>query len=299
MFEMSDIPPLDAAGAYDPTFIERFQTRPRIRWIKDRFTDLASTFNTDPLEAPELDTRTQEEKDAEFEERFLRSRAERELQIIRLLTISPDDLIDPDEYAESRKIAPNWTVVEIGPGDNPGGINREFTGTSSYIGIENFSYGEYSDTTEEVFEELRRERAGENIFLMSDRAFGRQLWEPSEDNLRYDLPDGVANEVYISQVYDKTTHPTCQHNHDEQVMTNEVARLLAPDGFVVILDYDRNVQSIMEMLAKAGLKLRFASRETCFDIETLDSDVSNSVTHNNMVRELGSNVGRLLLIASK
>ncbi len=224
---------------------------------------------------------------------------DKELGIRQALEINPSDLIDPFEYAEYRVAAPVWCLVEIGPGMHPNGLNRNFGGLSRYIGLENFSFGYYELGAKVAFERLRSQRAGENITLQRERSFGRNLDDPSEENLRYGLPGAIANEVYISRVYDKSSAPSCEHNHDEQVMTNEVARLLAPDGRAVIFDYDRNAQAIAEMLKMAGLRPRFASREAQFDIEAGEPDDTNAERHEDIIRKLGGHAGSLLIIASR
>lgn len=224
---------------------------------------------------------------------------DKEIRIREALEISTSDLIDPFDYAEYRTSEPVWCTVEIGPGMHPNGLNRNFSGLSRYIGLENFSFGYYKLGAKVAFERLHRQRTGENIVLQRELSFGRNLEEPSEENLRYNLPDAIANEVYISRVYDKSSAPSCEHNHDEQVMTNEVARLLALDGLAIIFDYDRNAVEIAEMLAIAGLRLRFASRETQFDIETGRYDGTNAARHEDIIRKLGGHAGNLLLIASK
>jgi hypothetical protein len=223
----------------------------------------------------------------------------KELQIRGALEIDTGDLIDPFEYAEHRTSAPVWCMVEIGPGMHPNGLNRNFSGLSRYIGLENFSFAYYELGAKVAFERLRRQRTGENITLQREMSFGRNLGEPSEENLRYNLPDAIANEVYISRVYDKSSAPSCEHNGDEQIMTNEVARLLAPDGMAVIFDYDRNAEAIAGMLTIAGLRLRFASRETQLDITTREHDDTNAERHEDIVRKLGGHAGSLVIIASK
>jgi len=240
-----------------------------------------------------------EDSEAASEASSVQDKIDKELRIRAALEVSPGDLIDPLEYAKHRKSAPIWFMVEIGPANHPNGLNRQFTGLSYYIGLENFSYYDYSNWAKEAFGRLRRQRTGENIVLQPQMSFGRNLRDPSEENLRYDLPDAIADEVYVSRVYDKTKHRTCERNHDEQVMTNEIARMLAPGAMAVIFDYARNAETIAEMLTIAGLRLRFASRDTQFGIEAGRYDHSNSDRHEDIIDELGGHAGDMLLIASK
>lgn len=286
------------------SFWERMQSRPRARWLIETTSQLATAAwdamqeeppnAWKPLVIPEVPELTAEDiLDRRRQVRELGIKRERELQ--SLIQIPPDREVDALEYARYRREQADWLTMEIGPGNHPSGLlRRDFTGKSAYIGIENCSFPEYSDDADTVFKDLRKTRPRENIFLRLDPNFGK--YYPKERYGYYDFPDATADEIYISQVYDKPTLEV--RNDDEEIMTNEAARLLKPGGKVIIFDYDRNLEAIVGWLEGAGLELSFLLRDYPTDAET-GAPINNSEAFLKLQKELDCTEGDLIIIAEK
>lgn len=220
--------------------------------------------------------------------------AQEEFRLRDLSWVAPDRQLDVFAYARHRREQDDWLTMEIGPGNWPSGIlRRGFTGKSAYIGIENHSFNAYSDGAEDAFAVIREARPDDNIFLRSDPAFGR-MEDGGPDY--YDFPDATADEMYLSQVYDKP--PASENNGDQQAMTNEVARLLKPGGKALIFDYDRNLKDIRLWLEKAGLELRFVFRSVTTDTET-GEPINDDGTRTDLQKELDCIKGDLIMVAEK
>ncbi|HVX56843.1 MAG TPA: hypothetical protein VHA37_03865 [Candidatus Saccharimonadales bacterium] len=297
---------MDQSQENDPRSAwERLQSRSRFRWLVDKAAQIATAWETrdnGPLQGGEPSSMGADEptevSDEALEQRRHQRRQEaivREGRLQRLIQIAPGRELDVLEYGRYRRERADWLTMEIGPGNHPSGVgNRSFTDKSAYIGIENYSFPEYSDEADAVFAGFRESRQAENIFLRSDPTFGK--YYPKEKYAYYDFPDGTADEVYLSQVYDKPSFDL--RNDDEEFMTNEVARLLKPGGKALIFDYDRNLESIAGWLDGAGLELRFLLREEVADIISGDS-----IFHFQELREvqaaLDCTEGNLIVVAEK
>jgi hypothetical protein len=271
---------------------ERMRSRPRLRWLADKAGGLADMAKG-VIEEPDAPS---SQPSVSYEEQSRRFHIRQELRERSASRVEPGDELDPYEYARYRREQQDWLTMEIGPGALPNGIKRRnFSGRSAYIGIDNHSYGAYSDQAESVFAAFRESRPEENILLRSDPNFGR-----AEDGSLdyYDFPDGTADEIYISQVYDKPTEESCQHLGDEGAMTVEAARLLKPGGKVLIFDYYRNLPDIRGWLDEAGLKLRFAFRSFTMDLAT-GENIHLADERYRLQEALDCQEGNIILIAEK
>jgi hypothetical protein len=273
----------------DRSFIERFQSRSRVRWLVDTYSSLT-----------QADSPTEIYPNQNYDDWL----AQKEAVLEEALKVATEDEINLEAYSNKRINTPSWTTVEIGPGGSPMGLNRSFAGKSRYIGLENNSYREhFAEHAIPNFQKMAAERPDENIELMM-QDFGKQI-DGQETNYRYDLPDAIADEMFLRLVYDKPAAWTsCEHNNDEQAMTYEIARLLKPEGLVTILDFNRNTEKIHNCLINAGLRIRFISRKTHSLGHFNEDEVLECVIEDqqkSIAKTLGARKGQsdLVIIASK
>lgn len=169
-------------------------------------------------------------------------------------------MFDMQGFIEKRQKTEPWVAVEIGPGLRPSGLNRRFTGSSAYIAIEAginnnwpFFDPETHGTTAGVFQKIRENRQGENIFLIEDYAIdskqpGRRVLGDQAGH--YKLPDECADEVILSYVLgdDQTNFG---------LVISEARRMLKPGGLLMIFDSYGTVFG--HDLDHVGLEFEFAS----------------------------------------
>lgn len=278
------------------SFAERMQSRPRSRWLMDKASEAVTAFRYVWGAEETMPPAPRFTAEADYSEQNRQRWIDEEVRLSELARIDPDKELDVLAYARHRREQADWLTMEIGPGDWPSGIlRRGFKGKSAYIGIDNHSYSSYSEGAHAFFMDLREARPGENIFLRSDPTFGRT---PDTSLDYYDFPDATADEIYISQVYDKPVNPDCERNADQQAMTSEVARLLKPGGKALIFDYDRNLENIKSWLENAGLELRFVFRSSTTDTET-GKAVYDYDKQTDLQGELDCTKGDLIMIAEK
>jgi hypothetical protein len=248
------------APSQTQSLVESLQRRPRGRLL------LQAVHVVHEALQPEIDIEAQERLErfradvAYWKQEELAYKPLAEL----LEEIERNPRFEPRQYAKDRVERQNHTTLEIGPGNDPSGLNRRFDGENRYIGIDNFSFLDYAEGAERFFDRLKGARPTENIEFIVDEEFG---CTDDPNDSRYNLPDEIADEAYVCRVYDKPVWGS-ERNGDELVMTKEIARILKPGGIVMIGDLHHNAFSILRYLHDADLELVFVSTRKNVDEQT-------------------------------
>ena len=267
--------------------LEKLRRRPRARSLLDALSSSA---------LKEKASSDAEAAQAAHRERvrILEERGRIHINLTKTLeAVKASPKLNPKEYAEKRCFEPAGTTVDIGPGCNPSGINRQFASSSRWLGFENFSFDDFSDGADDYFEKLSNSRPGEDIKLVDDSHFGHG----DLDGNRYSLGDEEADEIYACRLYDKPSWGS-EDNNDQLAMTTEIERMLKPGGLAMIGDLDRNLFRILYLLQQTNLELVFFSEKEILDELTGEKSINED--HDILMKDLGfSFPAPILIIARK
>lgn len=148
-----------------------------------------------------------------------------------------------DTYLDRRATNPSFVMVEIGHGGLPVAYqqNPGFTGQRAYIGIEAWLRDRWNRQRDRKVDQHNALRQGQNIFYVAQKLGGSVLYD--EDNPRYSwyegeydpktlLPDGTADEVFLSNVF---CDPHIADSRDATTrLLSEAVRLAESSGMIVL-----------------------------------------------------------------
>jgi hypothetical protein len=156
--------------------------------------------------------------------------------------VAPVSHFDAQAHLAARAANPSFTMVEMGHDWLPVAEHQPtaFTGQRVYIGIEAWLRDPYGAKRSGLVEKTADIRASQNVFFMAQDLGGEVCrdsdetpsWYSGEYDTQTVLPDGIADEVFMSNVF---CDPHIAHYGDrtERLLT-EVARLTADGGKIVL-----------------------------------------------------------------
>lgn len=153
------------------------------------------------------------------------------------------DNFNVDTYLDSRANNPSFVMVEIGHAglsvayqQTPG-----FTGQRAYFGVEAWLRDEWGRQRERQEEQHKALGDGQNIFYIAQELGGvacydeedpRYSWYDGEYNPKTSLPDSIADEVFISNVF---CDPHVAYSPDAtSKLLAEAVCLVDPNGLIVL-----------------------------------------------------------------
>jgi hypothetical protein len=165
------------------------------------------------------------------------------------------------EYLESRN-RDDFILVELGHRLTPILPNQKpFIGSRAYIGVEadlRNPYGMFDKEMQDIKDEYR----SQNVFFTKHDTGGRAVFidegvskeYEGEYNAKTILPNGVADEVFVGNVFGD--YHIAWHKNTQKLL-RECSRIVDPNGMIVIRETitPHNVQITDEELAVEGLRI--------------------------------------------